>query len=71
VLFSFARAYFFVDMEVPAGYVSFLRWLMPRKPRAELSMFLSAEGRAARDAARDRHGVQSFKPVGKPAARSE
>jgi hypothetical protein len=25
VLFSFARAYFFVDMEVPAAYVSFLR----------------------------------------------
>ena len=38
VLFSFARAYFFVDMEVPAGYVSFLRWLMPRKARAELYM---------------------------------
>ena len=38
VLFSFARAYFFVDMEVPAGYVSFLRLLMPRKPRAELYM---------------------------------
>jgi len=38
VLFSFARAYFFVDMEVPAAYVSFLRWLMPRKPRAELYM---------------------------------
>ncbi len=38
VLFSFARAYFFVDMEVPAALVSFLRWLMPRKPRAELYM---------------------------------
>ncbi len=38
VLFSFARAYFFVDMEVPAGFVSFLRLLMPRKPRAELYM---------------------------------
>jgi isocitrate dehydrogenase kinase/phosphatase len=36
LLFSFARAYFFVDMEVPAAYVSFLRNLMPRKPRAEL-----------------------------------
>ncbi len=36
VLFSFARAYFFVDMEVPAAYVSFLRTLMPAKPRAEL-----------------------------------
>ncbi len=38
VLFSFARAYFFVDMEVPAATVSFLRLLMPRKARAELYM---------------------------------
>jgi len=38
VLFSFARAYFFVDMEVPAAFVSFLRGLMPKKPRAELYM---------------------------------
>ncbi|HEU4442014.1 MAG TPA: bifunctional isocitrate dehydrogenase kinase/phosphatase, partial [Burkholderiales bacterium] len=38
VLFSFARAYFFVDMEAPAAYISFLRWLMPRKPRTELYM---------------------------------
>jgi isocitrate dehydrogenase kinase/phosphatase len=38
VLFSFARAYFFVDMEVPAAFVAFLRWLMPKKPRAELYM---------------------------------
>ncbi|MGH8704932.1 MAG: bifunctional isocitrate dehydrogenase kinase/phosphatase [Burkholderiales bacterium] len=38
VLFSFARAYFFVDMEVPAATVSFLRQLMPRKPRAEMYM---------------------------------
>jgi isocitrate dehydrogenase kinase/phosphatase len=38
VLFSFARTYFFVDMEVPAAYISFLRGLMPRKPRCELYM---------------------------------
>jgi len=38
VLFSFARAYFFVDMEVPAAYVSFLRQLMPKKPRADMYM---------------------------------
>jgi isocitrate dehydrogenase kinase/phosphatase len=38
ILFSFARAYFFVDMEVPAACVSFLRQLMPRKPRAEMYM---------------------------------
>lgn len=35
-LFSFARAYFFVDMEVPAGYVQFLRSIMPTKSKAEL-----------------------------------
>jgi isocitrate dehydrogenase kinase/phosphatase len=36
VLFSFARAYFLVDMEVPSACVQFLRSLMPRKPRSEL-----------------------------------
>ena len=36
IVFSFARAYFMVDMEVPSAYVQFLRGLMPRKPRNEL-----------------------------------
>ncbi|OYV31591.1 MAG: bifunctional isocitrate dehydrogenase kinase/phosphatase [Thiomonas sp. 20-64-9] len=36
LLFSFARAYFMVDMEIPSAYVQFLRSLMARKPRAEL-----------------------------------
>ncbi|MBL8303743.1 MAG: bifunctional isocitrate dehydrogenase kinase/phosphatase, partial [Ideonella sp.] len=36
ILFSFARAYFMVDMEVPSAYVQFLRSLMPRKPRSEI-----------------------------------
>jgi isocitrate dehydrogenase kinase/phosphatase len=35
-LFSFARAYFMVDMEIPSAFVQFLRSLMPRKPRNEL-----------------------------------
>jgi isocitrate dehydrogenase kinase/phosphatase len=35
-LFSFARAYFMVDSEVPSSTVQFLRSLMPSKPRAEL-----------------------------------
>ncbi|QXL84366.1 bifunctional isocitrate dehydrogenase kinase/phosphatase [Comamonas sp. NLF-1-9] len=35
-LFSFARAYFMVDMDVPSACVQFLRSLMPRKPVAEL-----------------------------------
>jgi isocitrate dehydrogenase kinase/phosphatase len=36
LLFSFARAYFLVEMAVPSAYVQFLRSLMPRKPRSEL-----------------------------------
>ena len=36
LLFSYARAYFLVDMPVPSAYVRFLRELMPRKPRAEI-----------------------------------
>ncbi|HJV69849.1 bifunctional isocitrate dehydrogenase kinase/phosphatase [Ideonella sp.] len=36
LLFSFARAYFLVEMEVPSAYVQFLRSMMPRKPRWEL-----------------------------------
>jgi isocitrate dehydrogenase kinase/phosphatase len=36
MIFSYARAYFMVDMEVPSAYVQFLRSLMPRKPRHEL-----------------------------------
>ena len=35
-LFSFARAYFMVDMAVPSAYVQFLHGLMPRKPRGEI-----------------------------------
>ena len=42
-LFSFARAYFMVDMLVPSAYVQFLRTLMPRKPRAELYSALRSE----------------------------
>jgi len=38
ILFSFARAYFFVDMEAPAAYISFLRSILPKKPRTELYM---------------------------------
>ena len=36
MLFSYARAYFLVDMPVPSAYVEFLRSLMPGKPRAEI-----------------------------------
>ena len=36
LVFSFARAYFMVEMEVPSAYVQFLRSLMPRKLRSEI-----------------------------------
>ncbi len=35
-IFSFARAYFMVDMAVPSATVQFLSALMPTKPRTEL-----------------------------------
>ncbi len=43
VLFSFARAYFMVDMEVPSAYVHFLRSLMPHKPNSELYTMLGLQ----------------------------
>jgi isocitrate dehydrogenase kinase/phosphatase len=36
VIFSLSRAYFLVDMDVPSGYVQFLRSVMPAKLRSEL-----------------------------------
>lgn len=36
LLFSFSRAAFLVDMDIPSAYVQFLRGLMPHKPRAEI-----------------------------------
>ena len=43
VLFSFTRAYFLVDMEVPSSYVQFLRTLLPRKPRSEIYTILGLQ----------------------------
>jgi isocitrate dehydrogenase kinase/phosphatase len=40
LLFSLSRAYFMVDMEVPSGYVQFLRAILPNKPRSELYIML-------------------------------
>nr|Q47BD0.1 RecName: Full=Isocitrate dehydrogenase kinase/phosphatase; Short=IDH kinase/phosphatase; Short=IDHK/P [Dechloromonas aromatica RCB] len=40
LLFSLSRAYFMVDMEVPSGYVQFLRSILPAKPRSELYIML-------------------------------
>ena len=47
ILFSFAHAYFMVDMEIPSAYVTFLRDLLPRKARAEIyaSLGLQKQGK--------------------------
>jgi isocitrate dehydrogenase kinase/phosphatase len=42
-LFSFTRAYFMVDMEVPSSFVQFLRSLMPTKTRSELYTVLGLQ----------------------------
>jgi isocitrate dehydrogenase kinase/phosphatase len=43
LLFSFTRAYFMVDMEVPSAYVHFLRSLLPNKPRSEIYTMLGLQ----------------------------
>jgi isocitrate dehydrogenase kinase/phosphatase len=43
LLFSFARAYFMVDMEVPSAWVQFLRTLIPNKPKSELYTMLGLQ----------------------------
>ncbi|MBQ5949483.1 bifunctional isocitrate dehydrogenase kinase/phosphatase [Massilia sp. ST3] len=43
ILFSFTRAYFLVDMEVPSAYVTFLRGCMPRKARSEIYTILGLQ----------------------------
>ena len=40
LLFSLSRAYFMVDMEVPSGFVQFLRSILPNKPHSKLYIML-------------------------------
>ena len=42
-VFSLARSYFLVDMEVPSAYVTFLKSLLPSKPQAELYTVLGLQ----------------------------
>ena len=46
ILFSFSRAYFLVDMEVPSAYVSFLLSIMPRKSKVDLYSLLGLQKQA-------------------------
>jgi isocitrate dehydrogenase kinase/phosphatase len=42
-VFSLARSYFMVDMEVPSAYVAFLQTILPSKPKAELYTMLGLQ----------------------------
>src|SRR5580704_17620366 len=42
-VFSLARAYFMVDMEVPSAYVAFLQTILPSKPKAEFYTMLGLQ----------------------------
>jgi isocitrate dehydrogenase kinase/phosphatase len=46
ILFSFSRAYFLVDMEVPSAYVSFLLSIMPGKSLVDLYAMLGLQKQA-------------------------
>ena len=66
MLFSYARAYFMVDMRVPSAYVQFLRSLMPRKPRAELYSAIGLQKQGKNSFYRDflyhlRHSTDKFR----------
>src|SRR5207237_7268915 len=66
LLFSFARAYFMVAMEVPSAYVRFLRSMMPRKPRSEIYSTLGLQKQGKNLFYRDllthmRHSSDSFR----------
>jgi len=65
MLFSFARAYFMVDMEIPSAYVQFLRSMMPRKPRNEIYSALGLQKQGKNNFYRDflyhlRHSSDQF-----------
>jgi len=46
IVFSFSRAYFTVDMEVPSAYINFLLSIMPRKSPVDLYAMLGLQKQA-------------------------
>jgi len=53
ILFSFTRSHFHVDAGPPAALVSFLRELMPRKPRAEIYIAIGSHKHGKTELYRD------------------
>jgi isocitrate dehydrogenase kinase/phosphatase len=72
MLFSFSRAYFMVDMEMPSAYVQFLRSLMPRKPRAELynALGLAKQGKTCSTATCSTCATPATAFASRPASRA-
>jgi isocitrate dehydrogenase kinase/phosphatase len=66
-VFSLARSYFMVDMEVPSAYVAFLQTILPSKPKAELYTLLGLQKQGKTLFYRDliehmRHSTDRFGP---------
>jgi isocitrate dehydrogenase kinase/phosphatase len=66
-VFSLARSYFMVDMEVPSAYVAFLQSLLPSKPKAELYTMIGLQKQGKTLFYRDlmehmRHSTDRFAP---------
>ena len=67
-VFSLARAYFMVDMEVPSAYVAFLQTILPSKPKAEFYTMLGLQKQGKTHFFRDlmehmKHSTDTFVPA--------
>jgi|CZKU01.1.fsa_nt_gi isocitrate dehydrogenase kinase/phosphatase len=67
-VFSLARAYFMVDMEVPSAYVTFLQTILPSKPKAEFYTMIGLQKQGKTHFFRDivehmKHSTDTFVPA--------
>ena len=67
-VFSLARAYFMVDMEVPSAYVAFLQTILPSKPKAEFYTMIGLQKQGKTHFFRDimehmKHSTDTFVPT--------
>ena len=67
-VFSLARAYFMVDMEVPSAYVAFLQTILPSKPKAEFYTMIGLQKQGKTHFFRDfmehmKHSTDTFVPA--------
>jgi isocitrate dehydrogenase kinase/phosphatase len=67
-VFSLARAYFMVDMEVPSAYVAFLQTILSSKPKAEFYTMIGLQKQGKTHFFRDimehmKHSTDTFVPA--------